>query len=240
MPKLASGRPGVFAILAVAGLLLGGHGVALGADKGSGAPVPFAVASVRLEHNATDGDAEIVFEVKGGKEGLAKLTVVSPGGRTVIDFTAPEAAASLGIREFHFETPEPRDVKSLTSAYPEGEYTFAGATAAGERLHGKSTLSHRVPAAASFIRPTVNARDVDTRNLKIMWGPVENAAAYIVKIHQRKLGVNLTATLPGSVATFGVPDGFLRPGVEYHLSIGTVSVEGNISFVETRFATAGR
>jgi hypothetical protein len=238
--KLDSRRAGIFGILAVAGLLQGGHGLALGVDKGSGASVPFAVATVYLERNATDGDAEVVFEVKGGKEGLAKLTVASPGGRTVIEFTAPDASASLGIRQFRFETPEPRDMKSLTAAYPEGVYTFAGATAAGERLHGNATLSHTLPATASFLRPTGNARGVDARNLKITWSPVENVAAYIVKIEQPKLGVNLTSTLPGSVATFGVPEGFLRPGMQYKLAIGTVSDKGNISFVETTFTTAGR
>jgi len=73
-------------------LLLGSDGLALGVGKESGPSVPFAVASVRFEQNATDGDAEVVFEVKGGKEGLAKLAVVSPDGRTVIDFTAPDAS----------------------------------------------------------------------------------------------------------------------------------------------------
>ncbi|MGH7352006.1 MAG: hypothetical protein ACREJJ_06475 [Candidatus Methylomirabilales bacterium] len=219
-------------------LLLGSHGMALGAGKESGPSLPFAVASVRVEQNVTDGDAEVVFEVKGGKEGLAKLTVVSPDGRTVVDFTAPDPS-TLGIRQFHFETPEPRDVKSLKSAYPEGLYTFAGGTAAGDNLHGKSTLNHKLPAAASFLQPRAGAQGVDAKNLKITWTPVKNLAAYIVRIEQRKLGVNLTARLPGSVGTFAVPDGFLLPGTEYQLAIGTVSDEGNISFVETTFTIAG-
>jgi hypothetical protein len=74
-------------VIAGVTFLLSSHGLALGAGKESGPPLPFAVANVRFEQNATDGDAEVVFEVKGGKEGLAKLTVVSPDGRTVIDFT---------------------------------------------------------------------------------------------------------------------------------------------------------
>jgi len=37
-----------------------------------------------------------------------------------------------------------------------------------------------------------------------------------------------------------VPDGFLLPGTEYQLAIGTVSAEGNVSFVETTFTTAGK
>src|SRR3990170_1930018 len=138
-------------ILAGIALLLCSHGLALGADKEPGSFVPFAVASVRFEQNATDGDAEVVFEVKGGKEGLAKLTVVSPDGRTVIDFTAPNAS-TLGIRQFRFETPEPGDVESLKSAYPEGVYTFTGATAAGGKLRGESPLNHKLPPTASVLR----------------------------------------------------------------------------------------
>jgi hypothetical protein len=228
-------------ILAGATLLLGVYGLAAGADKEPGSSAPFAAASVRLESNATDGDFEVVFEIKGGKEGLAKLTVVSPDGRTVIDFTAPDSSASSGIRQFRFETPEPRDVKSLTSAYPEGEYSFAGATAAGEKLHAKSMLSHTLPATVSFLRPGADARGVGGKNLKVAWTPVKNVAAYMIKIEQAKskLGVNLTSTLPGSVTTFAVPDGFLRPGTQYQLAIGTVSPQGNISFVETTFTTTG-
>lgn len=227
-------------ILAGVTLLLGSYGLALGAGKESGSSVPFEVASVHLEQNATDGDAEIVFEVKSGKEGLAKLTVVSPDGRTVIDFTARDASTSLGIQQFRFETPEHRDFKRLTSAYPEGVYTFAGATAAGENLHGKSTLSHKLPATVSFLRPSAGARGVGAKNLKVAWTPAKSLTAYIIKIEQPKLGVNLTSTLPGSVTTFGVPDGFLLPGTEYQLAIGTVSADGSISFVETTFTTAGR
>ena len=227
------------ALLLAVTLLLGASGPAVEAGKESGASVPFAAASVHFEQNATDGDFEAVVEIKGGKEGLAKLTVVSPDGRTVIDFTAPDASTFLGIRQFRFETPEPRDLKSLTTAYPEGVYSFAGATAAGEKLQGKATLSHTLPATVSFLRPKADARVVTAKNLKVAWTPVKNAAAYMIKIEQSKLGVNLTSTLPGSATTFAVPDDFLRPGAEYQLDIGTVSRQGNISFVETTFTTAG-
>jgi hypothetical protein len=226
-------------ILAGVTLLLGSHGLALGVGKASGASVPFAVTNVHFEQNATDGDVEVVFEVKSGDEGLAKLAVVSPDGRTVIDFAAPDAS-TLGIRQFRFESPEPRDVESLKSAYPEGVYTFAGTTAAGDTLHGKSTLNHTLPAAASFLRPRTGARSMGTKGLKITWTRVKNLAATIIKIEQDELDVNLTARLPGSMATFAVPDGFLLSGTEYELSIGTVSQEGNISFVETTFTTAGK
>jgi hypothetical protein len=223
-------------LLGVTALLLGSPGLGLGAEKDSSSAVPFPIASVHFEQNATDGDAEIVFKVKGGKEGLVKLTVVSPDGRTVIDFTAPDAS-TLGIRQFHFETPEPRDIEGLQAAYPEGIYVFSAATASGDRFRGQAALKHTLPPTASFLWPNPGARDVSATNLKIAWSPVVNLSAYIITIKAPKLGRSLEATLPTSTAVFSVPDGFLLPGTDYKLAIGTVSAEGNVSFAETTFTT---
>jgi hypothetical protein len=226
----------VLAKLTLLGSFLSLTSVAVGNEPAP--PVHFAVASVHFEQNATDGDVEVVFEAKGGKEGLAKLTVVSPNGHIVIDFTAPDAS-TLGMRQFRFESPEPKDVQSLKSAYPEGAYTFTGVTASGFKLHGEATLSHTLPAPTVFLQPNVDARGVGVKDLIITWTPVKNLAAYIIYIEHGELEVNLTATLPGSVAAFAVPDGFLSPGTEYQLGIGTMTDEGNVSYVETTFTTAG-
>ena len=129
-------------ILAGLSVLLGLHGLAMAAEKPSDPAAPFAIAQVHFEHNATDGDVEVVFEVKGGHEGLAKLGVMAPDGRTVIDFTAP-TASTLGIRHCRFESPEPKDIESLKSAYPEGAYTFTGATAAGKKLYSQRHCGNR-------------------------------------------------------------------------------------------------
>ena len=220
-------------------LLLVSLGLVLGIGKESRSSVPFEVASVHFEQNATDGDVEVVFKVQGGNDGLAKLVVVSPDGRKVIDFTAPDAT-TLGIRQFSFESPEPADTNKLKAAYPEGVYTFEGVTSAGAKLHGKSTLNHQLPATASFLRPLPEAEGMDTENLEIRWTPVKNMAAYIIEIEQDELHVRVEAQLPGSATSFAVPDGFLLPDTEYDLSIGTVAHEGNISFVETSFTTAGK
>ena len=197
----------------------------------------FAVANVRFEKNATDGDVEVVFEVKGGDEGLAMLTVVSPDGRTVIHFTAPDSS-TLGIRRFQFESPEPKDVDGLKAAYPEGVYKFSGFSINGKEFYSQSALNHNLPATVSFLQPHVDEEDVIKEGLKIKWTPVENLAAYIIEIDQEKLDVNLLVKLSGSVTEFSVPDGFLHSGLEYALSIGTVAKDGNSSFVETSFTIA--
>jgi hypothetical protein len=195
---------------------------ALAAGGESGAP--FETADVRFEQNATDGDVEVVFQVKGGDDGLAKLVVVAPDGRTVGSFEAPDAS-TLGIRQFEFESPEPRDVAGLKAAYPEGVYTFTGSTVTGEAL------------TASNLRPgeedVVSAEDPE-----ISWAARDDVAAWIVEIEHDGLEVNLTARLPGGATSFTVPDGFLRPGMEYDLGLGSVAEGGNISYVETSFTTA--
>ena len=200
---------------------------------------PFPRASVRFEQNATDGDVEVVFEITGRSDGLAKLRVVSPDGRTVVDFDAPDAS-TLGIRQFVFESPEPKDVAGLKAAYPEGTYTFQGATASGGQLHGKAALKHELPPTTSFVWPKAKASNVAIRDLKIVWAPVNGVAGYIVEIEQDELNVKITARLPAIAPEFTVPAGFLRPGTKYLLGLGTVSSGGNISFVETTFTTAAK
>ena len=218
-------------------LCLGSQGL-VWAQGGSTAPAPapFAIATLHLEQNATDGDAEVVFEIKGGDDGLSKLTVRAPDGRIVIDVAAPDAS-TLGLRQFRFESPEPTDIKVMKSAYPEGEYVFEGATTSGTRLHSIATLSHKLPAPVSLLRPITEADRLATRHLSIKWTPVKGVAAYIVYVEQGGLDVNVSAKLPGTASSFAVPEGFLRPGTPYQLGIGTVTEQGNISFVETTFLT---
>jgi hypothetical protein len=205
--------------------------------KESASPAAFTIARVHFERNTTDGDFEVVFEAKGGTEGLTKFTVVSPDGRTVVDFSSPDAS-TLGMRQFRCESPEPENMESVRSAFPEGVYTFSGSTATGVKLHGKATLNHKVAETTSFLRPKAGAKRVSIKNLEISWTPVKNVAAYIIYLEQDESDINITATLRGTANTFAVPDGFLLPDTEYTLGIGTVTSEGNTSLIETTFTTA--
>lgn len=227
-------------VVVAAAVLVVVSGLAVSRATVGGAARPpgrFAVATVHFEQNATDGDYEAVFEIKGAADGLTGLTVVGPDGRTVISLEAPDAS-TLGLRQFRLESPEPKDAASLKAAYPEGAYTFAGWTAAGDTLGGESTLVHRLPAPAAFVHPKAGASGVSVSGLEIAWTPIKEAAAYIVKIEQDELGENIAARIPAAAPRFRVPDGFLRPGREYQLGIGTVSTNRNISFVEMAFSTA--
>jgi hypothetical protein len=119
-------------------------------------------------------------------------------------------------------------------------YTFAGTSVTGKKLHGRSTLNHVLPATVTFLHPKAGDQGTNIKDLKITWTPVRNLAAYIIEIEQEEMEVKFEARLPGDMATLAVPESFLLPGTEYKLSIGTVTDEGNMSFVETLFMTAGK
>jgi hypothetical protein len=82
--------------------------------------------------------------------------------------------------------------------------------------------------------------DLPVQGLTVEWKPIKTLAAWILAIEQEDSGIELTAKLPGGMTQFAVPDGFLVPDTEYKIAIGTLSQDGNSSFVETEFTTMGK
>ena len=214
-------------------LALGAHGFVY-ADE------DFERVAVRIEQNATDEDVEVVFEATSGDIGLATLRVAAPDGRTVIDFKAPDS--KLGIRHLVLESPEPTNDGRLQKDFPAGEYTFTGSTVSGEKLTAKATLSHKLPGAAFLVRPQPPLeRNLPVKGLQLKWTAPKDLAFCVVTLEDEETGAKLLqATLPGGATTLAVPDGLLKPGTEYKLELGTVARDGNRSFVETSFKTAGK
>ena len=222
--------------LAAALLLLPG---AASAPPAASTAARLEAATVVFEQNATDGDVEVVFEAKGIQEGLVKLTVTAPNGHKVVDFVSREPGA-IGMRQFRFESPEPKDVNSLKVAFPEGDYAFSGTSSSGAALQGRATLRHTLPPTAAFVRPAADAENVALKGVSLGWTPVKGAAGYEVYVEQERLGTSVTARLPGSSSSFSVPDGFLAPGTEYTMGIGTIASNGNASYVEASFKTVAK
>ena len=198
----------------------------------------FEAVRVYLEQNLRDQDAEVKFEVTGGDAGLATLTVTAPDGRTVVDFKA--ADSKLGIRHLILESPEPKNDGRVQKDFPAGIYKFAGTTVGGAKLQGEATLSHTLPAPTSFIRPRPEEKNVPVTGLKLSWSPVKNMSATVVVIEHEKSGRSIRVNLPGDATGLAMPDGFLLPGTEYKLAIGTVANGGNTSFIETDFTTSAQ
>jgi hypothetical protein len=204
------------------------------------APRTFPQNTVRFEQNSTDGDVEVVFEVSGRSEGLTSLTIKSPDGRTIVDFKSdkPGSPVASGIRQFLFESPEPKDIAALKKTFPEGTYIFEGSTESGDHLRDEATLSHKLPPVTSFILPKPAAKNVTFESPKMFWANVPDVKAYKIELEQEDTGEVITATLSPKLTHFIVPHGFTKADTEYKFGVGTVSKEGNVSFVEMEFTTA--
>jgi hypothetical protein len=205
------------------------------ADASAQVAEKFERVAVYLEQNLKDKDAEVKFEAIAGNTGLATLEVTAPDGRTVIDFKT--SGSKLGIRHFTLESPEPKNLAAVQADFPEGTYRFTGLTGSGSRLEGEATLSHNLPEPTSFVYPRPDQKYVAVTPLNIRWRPVKNSAASIVILEHGHTGREIRTNLSGAATGFLVPSGFLQPGTEYTLAIGTVSKEGNKSFTEITFAT---
>ena len=219
-------------IAASAVFLLAFHGVGRADDK-------FEKVGVYLEQTIDDEDVEVQFDAIGGNIGLATLKVVAPDGRTVIDFNSP--GSKLGIRHFTLETPEPKKAEGkLQAEFPEGSYKFAANTVDGRSLRGEATLTHKLPDPTALLHPRPDEKNVPVTGLVLRWKPVKDMAGIALVLEQETTAREIKAELSAAATAFAVPDGFLTPGTQYKLAIGTVSRQGNKSFVETNFTTAGR
>jgi hypothetical protein len=195
----------------------------------------FKKLSVYLERNLQDNDAEVRFDVTGTADGFAALKVVAPGERTVIDLKTPDS--KLGIRSLALESPEPTDDRIMRADFPPGAYRFEGTTTKGAKLRGEARLSHVFPPPAEFEYPRPDQKDVPAATLTLRWSVPEGIESCIVVIEQANSAYEIRAQLPSSARTFTVPEGFLRNDQAYKFAIGTVAKDGNLTFIETGFAT---
>lgn len=190
-------------------------------------------ASLILEVNETDNDAEIVVEVNSA-EGLSRLRILDARGKEILDLRSKDKG-KIGLSEIILETGEPA-IDAVLAAYPAGVYQLRARTVGGAAIRGVATLSHEILSAPSF-GPS-NGEVIDPNGTLITWVSVPGAAAYIVEIEQDDLEVNLTAELPAGATSFSIPVGFLQPGVEYQVGVATVSPNGNVAVAEGSFTTA--
>ena len=196
-----------------------------------GHPVPiskltFAEASIILEHNATDNDAEIVVFVKGGEEGLTKLRVYAPNNDTVLDLSTKDK--TVGLREFAVESAEP-GVTKVIGAYPEGTYRIEGVTISGDTLQTSAILSHKLPSSPEL--------KVDKTTGTVTWSYVADAVKYSIELEQEVNNedvMKLTIELPPTVRSFSIPKAFLLPG-QYQVGVAVHGANGNITVVEQEF-----
>jgi hypothetical protein len=221
-------------ILLAAGAVLtipAAHG---GAWQGVG---QFEDATIRVERNATDGDTEIVITAKPLTDnGLARLSILSPHWRKVVEVQAP--SKTRGLREFLFETPEPEDAQILEN-YPEGQYLYFGTASNGQRFVGSAALSHELPGEVTIVSPVAESV-IAPGALTIVWAGVPDAVKYIVEFENESADPeqSFTFVVAASLTSFVVPGALVVPSSEYQVGVAAVHENGNVVFTEATFSTA--
>ena len=196
--------------------------------------LPFEEAAMFVEQNATDGDTEVVITGVAGDDGLSLLRIRAPDGRLVARLASPDPT-TLGMREFHFESPEPPG-EAVLAAYPEGRYVLYGESTAGETFRSVLRLSHQLPPAVTILHPA-NEAEVPDEALIIRWSPAAGIQGYVIEVENESGEVEraLTMDLSPQATSFRVPNVFIVPGGEYQIGVHSVHNNGNIVVVETTF-----
>ena len=200
-------------------------------------PAEFEEAEMYVEQNATDGDTEVVIAGTAGDDGLRYLQIRWPDRELTATLVADRS--TLGMREFHFESPEPPG-EAVLAAYPEGRYVLAGVSTAGERFRSVLTLSHELPPAATILAPAEDAEVPAGEPLVIRWSQVTGVEKIVLEFENESADPEraLTIDLPANATSYRIPARLLPPGSEFQVGIHSVAENGNIVAVESAFTTA--
>jgi hypothetical protein len=191
-----------------------------------------------VEQNATDGDTEVVISGVAGDEGLKLLRIKSPDGRRIATLLSPDLSV-MGLREFHFESPEPPG-EAILAAYPEGRYVLYGESVSGATFRSVLNLSHTLPAPVTILHPADEAELPAGEPLVIRWSAVPGIAEYVLEFENEteEREQALTINLAPGVTSYRIPGNLLPPGGEYQIGIHTIARgSGNVVAVESTFTT---
>jgi hypothetical protein len=215
--------------------------------------IPFEIAKIIIEFNATDEDVGVQVAVDGGS--YERLNIFRPDGREILDLRAISSLQKQGLTELFFESSEPTldevSLEEFLARFPEGEYEFEGEGIDGIPLEGEATFTHVIPAGPFLVSPEEDAV-VDPNNTVIMWEPVTETitgstdveiVGYQVIVERedprRLFGARVfNADVPASVTSVTVPPEFLEPDTEYDFEVLAIEASGNQTLSSSSFTTA--
>jgi hypothetical protein len=209
------------------------------------APAPFADARLKIEYNATDGDAGLQVFVDA--DAWRSLSITNPQGREVMRVGADDVIKDYGLTELFSESSEPPftefPFEEFKRLFPEGPYTFRGTTIDGGQLESVFRLTHRVPDGPDILSPAEDAV-VSSEDMVVRWEPVTSPRGVSVVAYQVLVVADapargnptrvLDVMLPASATRLEVPSEFLLPG-GYKTEVLAIEAGGNQTLTEVAF-----
>ncbi len=233
-------------VLAVAGLVPAlAFGATAGANRMEAATAPFPDARLKIEYNATDGDAGL--QVFLDAPAWRRVVITNPSGDKVLEVHARNVIRNYGLTELFSESSEPPfeefPFSEFKELFPEGEYEFRGWTIEGERLESTFTLTHTVPDGPTIVSPAAGAT-LAPDGVVMEWLPVTTPAGVNVVAYQVLVVADAPSLgnpkrvfdvmLPGTATRLPVPAEFLLPG-SYKGEVLAIEESGNQTLTEVEF-----
>jgi Fibronectin type III domain len=228
---------GLPVILAVSAVHLG----TAGADV---KPIEFSDARLKVEINATDGDAGLQIFLDG--EAWNEVELLDPQGDAILDVDVTGRAEDFGLTELFSESSEPPFVEfpleQFKQLFPAGTYTFRGTTIDGVPITASAALTHDFPDGPQILSPVADAR-VRRDEVVVQWVPVTtpagiDIAGYQVLVVQEEPVLRVfSADVPATATRLSVPAEFLQPRTEYKVEVLAIEAGGNQTLTELTFRT---
>jgi len=221
----------------------------------------FEDAEIRIEVNATDGDAGLQIFLDG--DPWKRARVKGPSGRTVFSVSNHGKLRKLGSTELFMESNEPNFVEEqslpeILEFLPEGEYEFDGRTIDNEKLEGTATLTHDLPCGPAILSPAEGAMLAPNMGVIISWALVVNKIntetdegdcdftdfditiiGYEVIVENESTDPleTFSIKLPAGATGVTVPAEFIVPESDYKIEILAIEESGNQTISESVFFT---
>lgn len=203
---------------------------------------PFEAADLKVEINATDGDAGL--QVFLDDEAWKKIKIVNPAGRKMVDLKATGPLKNYGLTELFSESSEPPfdefPLEQFKRLFPEGDYLFTGTLIDGTKLRSNVPLTHDFPDGPQIVTPQdgdVLARD----QVVILWEPVTTppgvdiAGYQVLAVADDGSEKTYSVDLPASARQIPVPGAFLQPQTAYKVEVLAIEASGNQTLTEVTF-----
>ncbi len=209
--------------------------------QATGVTRPFKAADLKVEINATDGDAGL--QIFLDDDAWKHITIINPAGQVMIDMSATGPLKDYGLTELFSESSEPpfdefplADFKRL---FPEGNYLFLGQLIDGTLLRSEVPLTHDFPSGPIIVAPraTVQSNEpVVVRWLPVVTPPTVNIVGYqVLVVDEGTTTRTLSVDLPATARKLTVPPEFLQSGTEYKVEVLAIETSGNQTLSERSF-----
>jgi hypothetical protein len=202
--------------------------------------MPFSDARLKIEVNATDGDAGLQVFLDG--EPWRAVSLYSPSGQRLVEITAKGPLKNYGLTELFSESSEPSfDVfpfEEFKQLFPEGVYSFRGKTIDGQPQLSTARLTHDIPHGPRILSPR-NDAEVPRDHFVVAWKPVPtpgvDVVGYQVVVTREDPLRVLSVDLPARARRLPVPGEFLQRGIEYKAEVLAIEAGGNQTLTEVAF-----